>query len=363
MAVEQRTKPTFFEGLDDVIRSRPAPDVHHALMAASGALLALAGMVVAGDSRSDGRTVPVVVCLVLVGLGYGAVLSGARVLRPAGVAVLAVGLGALPAFVIIDEDTTSVTGPLALMTILWALAYIVPATRGRPFLLGLALAGAWATLFDAVGDDFATNPDGSFQSDANSAFYISLFIGAGYLLASWALDRRSLPGLATPFVAVGDIAVVVGTGGVAADLGDTGGSVLVIASGAALGVVGHAGGRRLTTWLGAATVASGAVGLVGAIVGDDAEPLTAAALLAVAALVVAAAVFAAERLESGAAPRSTGSPDVAGGAGSTSGGGPAGGWYPDPTGRFPARWWDGSRWTEHVTTADGERRTDPPVPR
>lgn len=34
------------------------------------------------------------------------------------------------------------------------------------------------------------------------------------------------------------------------------------------------------------------------------------------------------------------------------------GWFPDPTGRFQQRYWDGDRWSEHV--ANGTRRaTDP----
>jgi len=32
---------------------------------------------------------------------------------------------------------------------------------------------------------------------------------------------------------------------------------------------------------------------------------------------------------------------------------PAAGWYPDPTGRFVSRLWDGMEWTEHVTSANG----------
>jgi MFS family permease len=35
------------------------------------------------------------------------------------------------------------------------------------------------------------------------------------------------------------------------------------------------------------------------------------------------------------------------------------GWAPDPTGRFPLRWWDGLRWTESVH-ADGKNTTDYP---
>ena len=33
------------------------------------------------------------------------------------------------------------------------------------------------------------------------------------------------------------------------------------------------------------------------------------------------------------------------------------GWLADPSGRHEHRYWDGSRWTEHVTTA-GEQTTD-----
>ncbi|WP_422742924.1 DUF2510 domain-containing protein [Mycobacterium sp. WMMD1722] len=30
---------------------------------------------------------------------------------------------------------------------------------------------------------------------------------------------------------------------------------------------------------------------------------------------------------------------------------PAGAWHPDPSGRHEMRWWDGNRWTEHVSDA------------
>jgi uncharacterized protein YxjI len=36
-------------------------------------------------------------------------------------------------------------------------------------------------------------------------------------------------------------------------------------------------------------------------------------------------------------------------------------WHPDPFGRFEARYWDGERWTEHVSRA-GQTLADPPVP-
>jgi hypothetical protein len=36
------------------------------------------------------------------------------------------------------------------------------------------------------------------------------------------------------------------------------------------------------------------------------------------------------------------------------------GWYPDPTRRYDSRWWDGSRWTDHVV-AQGRTMNDPLV--
>lgn len=35
-------------------------------------------------------------------------------------------------------------------------------------------------------------------------------------------------------------------------------------------------------------------------------------------------------------------------------------WYPDPTGRFVVRYWDGLRWTQHVTDPAGDPATDYP---
>ena len=35
-------------------------------------------------------------------------------------------------------------------------------------------------------------------------------------------------------------------------------------------------------------------------------------------------------------------------------------WYPDPAGRFELRYWNGEKWTEHVSTG-GQQSTDAPV--
>lgn len=35
-------------------------------------------------------------------------------------------------------------------------------------------------------------------------------------------------------------------------------------------------------------------------------------------------------------------------------------WYPDPSGRYELRYWNGEKWTEHVSTG-GQQSTDAPV--
>lgn len=43
-------------------------------------------------------------------------------------------------------------------------------------------------------------------------------------------------------------------------------------------------------------------------------------------------------------------------------GGTAEGWLPDPSGRHPDRWWDGTQWTKWVRDKPGGTRSeDPPV--
>jgi hypothetical protein len=75
------------------------------------------------------------------------------------------------------------------------------------------------------------------------------------------------------------------------------------------------------------------------------------------AVVAAAGSFAGARGPAAATPmQHAGSEPTATLAGLP--GGPGPGWYPDPTQRHQARWWDGAQWTERVV-ADGVERVDP----
>jgi hypothetical protein len=337
----------YFTSMDLPVE-RPVPDLRGALMAAAGALGAVGALVLAADVLDEARVFAVLVAALLVITGYG-LLAAVPQAAPAAVVLVAAGAGALPPFLLFDEATDRLSGILALMTVLWALTWIAPLTQGRPFLLGLALAGAWLLVLD-LADDGPPGSDG-FLLD-KTPYYLSLLVGAGFLAVTWALDRRRQPSLATPFAAVGDAAALVGAGGVAVDLGDLGGSVLVVVTGLTLGWVGHAGGRRLTTWLGAGVAGGGVFGIVAEIVGNDASDRAGGSALVVAGAVLVATLAIVERQRAGQLPAT---PVVVADEAPQA----RGGWHPDPAGRYASRWFDGTRWTDQIADDEGRRGTDP----
>lgn len=349
---------------------RPVPNALHALMAAAGALISLGALVAAVELHGSSRFAAVVVAVVLGLLGYLVLAGPDPLMAPTGVVLVAVACGALPPLLLIDDTTSSFTGVFALMALLWTGAWLAPLTRGRPFLLGLALTGGWLFLLSLAEDDLGP---GAGSSDTSTAAYLSLFVGAGLLVAAWAFDRRGRAAFATPFVAVGDLAAVVGALAVANDVGDTGGSLVVAAAGIALGWVGHAGRRRGTTWIGAGLVAGGVAGLVAALLNDDASAYAIGlAIVAGGSLLAAATIGIGRRTAVDAASNTASTTASATGSVTASTGSavrvspvehgdrpPVGEWRPDPTGRHPLRWWDGTRWTEHVSDGHGHVSTDP----
>lgn len=81
--------------------------------------------------------------------------------------------------------------------------------------------------------------------------------------------------------------------------------------------------------------------------GDEWSAVLFVALIVVMLAVVAWVVFAAVRAGVRHGQRPTALPR-----------GSAAGWFPDPFGRHDARWWDGSAWSEHVSTG-GVQTVDP----
>jgi hypothetical protein len=202
--------------------------------------------------------------------------------------------------------------------------FLVPPTRGRAIFLGLALLVLWSfavtqiagtsdlndlnfesgSTFDTGsetvgGDDFEEFDDddfGTFDSDEEEfetdAGAVSLLFGAGYLAAAWALDRRTLLGAGTPFIAVGVLAAIIGAIIVGADSGQIGGGLLAVAVGLGIGFVGARGrDRRASVWIGALTAVVGIAVVIEDIVDleDSASEFAAFAILVGAGIVVGAA--------------------------------------------------------------------------
>lgn len=142
---------------------------------------------------------------------------------------------------------------------------------------------------------------------------VSLLLGLGYLALAWLLDRAGFDGSATPFQAVGVVALVVGTSVLSAEVGD-GGAVLSLAAGVLLLWLGTGSGRRLTAWLGVALVVGGAVGVVEAVVDDDVASSVLLLFLGAAALVAASVLLPGDDPEDEAPVLPPASPDESGGS-------------------------------------------------
>ena len=108
-------------------------------------------------------------------------------------------------------------------------------------------------------------------------------------------------------------------------------------------------------------------GRLHAILRREGSPPAAAAAAPAAATVAPAAVVepAAAAAPAAVTPIETAQPVTAAAASTPSNATVAithtpAGWYPDPSGRYEMRYWDGLAWTEHVSR-QGQQFTDPPT--
>jgi hypothetical protein len=108
-------------------------------------------------------------------------------------------------------------------------------------------------------------------------------------------------------------------------------------------------------------------GQLHAILRREGSPPAAATAAPVAAAVAPAAVVepAAAAAPAAVTPIETAQPVTAAAASTPSNATVAithtpAGWYPDPSGRYEMRYWDGLAWTEHVSR-QGQQFTDPPT--
>ena len=179
--------------------------------------------------------------------------------------------------------------PLLIISVLFGVFWVLPGFRARPAFLASAIF--WG--ITAVGilsvqsqlrqgfylDEFNTD---YLTRAASDGALIVMLLGVGLLSAGWNLDRKSWPNIATPFIAVGVYSAAVGGFGYIdnGDFGDAGSLVLIVALSLGLLIVGSSANRRATTWIGTMFLTFGLIGLVIAIVGEDAESSTPYAIFA-----------------------------------------------------------------------------------
>ena len=179
--------------------------------------------------------------------------------------------------------------PLLIISVLFGVFWVLPGFRARPAFLASALF--WG--ITAVGilsvqsqlrqefylDEFNTD---YLTRAASDGALIVMLLGVGLLSAGWNLDRKSWPNIATPFIAVGVYSAAVGGFGYIenGDFGNAGSLVLIVALSLGLLIVGSSANRRATTWIGTMFLTFGLIGLVIAMVGQDAESSTPYAIFA-----------------------------------------------------------------------------------
>ncbi|MFA5774902.1 MAG: hypothetical protein WC864_05950 [Ilumatobacteraceae bacterium] len=184
--------------------------------------------------------------------------------------------------------------PLMLTALVLAILWCLPGFKARPSLLaavvlwttlGIAILVAQSSIQDLLmGLGFSSLPE--LASDTG---VILMLLGVVWLIIGWRFDRAKWPNLATPFIAVGNFALIAGTYGYLSreDLGDVWASILVVVLSLAVIGVGTSAKRRATTWIATFFFAVGLINLVEAILSNDASLKTSAIVLAIAAAVLA----------------------------------------------------------------------------
>ena len=161
--------PSFLDSLGDRGRRRAEPRTSVSL-AGAGCVLGVVGvLVLAGDTGFDdegelNRLPGVVLCTVLIALGYfvlARVRSGA--LATAGTVAAALGVPALLFFLTYDDGglppyNTEVI--LIVSTATWLATFGIGPGKGRPFFLGAGLIGLWFTVLELIENVFEFPFDG-----------------------------------------------------------------------------------------------------------------------------------------------------------------------------------------------------------
>ena len=362
---ERPLPPNRIRAALEVEAARREPPSFTGTVGATGGLLAAAGvLVLVGELPDDStRGLGILISAALLAAGVAArYLSPTSALGKAGIAAVAVAVPPLVFLLVTGTDEvptrSDYTIVLLVAALLYGVLYLFGPTRAATALLALGLVAVWQmALVQTVPDTpfgpaapFVLGPEIGFDEDSSSfqevpqdslpddftdpsifdfdedfaeenfgdestqigggssdefepeeLGIISLLIGALFVFAAWALDRRPLQAAATAFFLVGDLALTVGVLAIGAGTNAAAGGVLALGVGATLALLGADSGRRFTAWLGGLGVLGGLVTIVAEIVEDDG---TAAGLmlLAVGVAVALGAQVLAPRVGEGGSP-------------------------------------------------------------
>lgn len=289
--------PGWLTRLGPLASRRPPPSLGRAVAAVGGALVAAGAVTVAGERWASSGSNGLAVLLSGAALA-GSVAAVVRAPPPVQVAAVAASGIAAPAlafFLSAGGGLPSVRAVALLAGLLLTALYVAGPWRGHTFHLALLVAAGWLfalSLTDLGGDGTVVDGFGTLGDVVTGAGVASMAVGVLYLGAGWWFHAARLEGMATPFLAVGCLALPLGAFVVVRDGGDLAGGMVALAAGAGMALVGGRCRRRGTTWIGVVVATFGVLGVVEGVAPDD---IVAAALLLAAAgagIVVAAPLVA-----------------------------------------------------------------------
>ena len=253
------------------VDERPPPSLLEGLRAVGGFLVAAGVLVLAGDRYSDDSTGLAIFIAFLLFAGGVAALVGApdEFVTPA-VVVSGVGAVALGFFVVADNADPSLSLAGFFVAGLAGALYAIPPRRGHTFHLVVALAAVWFAMVALVQGSVSDFVGGSLFGGVSDIGLMSVLVGGAYLAVGWWLDRSELRAAATPFLAIGALALALGMFALVSDWNEFGGGLLAAAVGLTISVTGAQTERRFGTWFGLVVLAGGLIGVASGISPDDA---------------------------------------------------------------------------------------------